>query len=142
MYNFVLKRIPLSYNNSGEPLRTPYKNALKASLAKYNPSYSLLTDDLYAIIYYFYKVDLKKDTDNLSKPAWDCLNGILFNDDSQIKIRIAGSFNLTKKPPTIDMAKFQKNLLDDLLDAFDNEDHIIYVECGKFEPAMFKFNIE
>lgn len=79
----------------------------------------------------------------MSKPVWDCLNGFLFNDDEQIKIRTAGSFDLTKGDyNVVDLSGLQGNLAVDLLDALDNEDHVVYVECGNFNPSMFKFNLE
>jgi len=71
------------------------------------------------------------------------LNGILLNDDQQIKIRIAGSFDLAAgNYSVIDLSGLQGNLVVDLLDAFESEEHIIYVECGNFKPSMYKFNIE
>ncbi len=109
----------------------------------YNPKHSVLSGDLYATIYYFFNKNLDLDTDNLSKPVWDCLNGILFNDDKQIKVRTAGSFDLTIGDySVIDVSGLQGKMVVDLLEAFENEEHIVYVECGNFKPSMFKFNIE
>ena len=143
MNNFILKSRPLSYNSCRGTKKTNYKVALTNSLFSYNPSPSILSGDLYATIYYFFNKNLDLDADNLSKPVWDCLNGVLFNDDKQIKIRTAGSFDLTTGDYcVIDMSGLQGNLVVDLLDAFDNEEHIVYIECGNFKPSMFKFNIE
>lgn len=143
MHNFILKSRPLSFNSCSGTKRTNYKTALEASFTRYNPTHTILSDELYATIYYFFNKDLKLDTDNLSKPVWDCLNGFLFNDDKQIKIRSACSFDLkTGDYTVIDLSGLQGNLVVDLLDAFDNEEHIVYIECGKFKPSMLKFNIE
>ena len=143
MHNFILKSRPLSYNSCKGKKRTNYKNALQSSFTTYNPSHTVLSSDLYATIYYFFNKNLKLDADNLSKPVWDCLNGFLFNDDQQIKIRMAGSFDLTTGDySVIDFSGLEGKLVTDLLDAFDNEEHIVYIECGKFNPSMFKFNIE
>jgi hypothetical protein len=143
MNNFILKSRPLSYNSCRGTKKMNYKIALIDSFNAYNPSHSILNGDLYATIYYFFNRNLDLDADNLSKPVWDCLNGLLFNDDNQIKIRIAGSFDLTTGDySVIDMSGLQGNLVVDLLDAFENEEHIVYVECGNFTPSMFKFNIE
>ncbi|MFN8298325.1 MAG: RusA family crossover junction endodeoxyribonuclease [Chitinophagales bacterium] len=143
MHNFILKSRPLSYNSCRGTKKLNYKSAIEASFLSYNTTHTLLSDDLYATIYYFFNKNLDLDTDNISKPLWDCLNGFLFNDDQQIKIRIAGSFDLTKGDySVIDLTGLQGKLILDLLDAFENEDHIVYVECGKFKPSMYKFNIE
>ena len=143
MNNFIFKSRPLSYNSCSGTKKINYKTALSSSLASYNPSYSIQSGELYAIIYYFFNKDLNLDADNLSKPVWDCLNGILYNDDKQIKIRTAGSFDLTAGDySVIDMSDLQGNLVVDLLEAFENEDHIVYIECGNYSPSMFKFNIE
>ena len=143
MHNFILNKRPVSYNSCRGTKKTNYKNAVQRSFTVYNSMPAILGGDLYAIIYYFYNKNLKLDTDNLSKPVLDSLTGFLFSDDQQVKIRIAGSFDLTNGDySVIDMSGLDGRLAVDLLDAFDKEDHIVYVECGKFNPAMLKFNIE
>ena len=143
MHNFILKNRPLSYNSCRGSKKDNYKAAIEAAFTRYNPAHALLTGELYATIYYFYNTNLDLDTDNLSKPVWDCLCGFLFGDDQQIKIRVAGSFDLKNGDYSlIDFSGLQGDLLADLLDAFGNEEHIVYVECGNFNPAMYKFNFE
>ena len=88
MNNFILKSRPLSYNSCRGTKKTNYKTALSTSLAIYNPSHAILSGDLYATIYYFFSTNLDLDADNLSKPVLDCLNGVLFNDDKQIKMQL------------------------------------------------------
>jgi len=143
MHNFILKGRPLSYNSCKGNKRVNYRNALISSFTNYNPTHAVLTENLYANIYYFFNKDLDLDADNLSKPVWDCLNGFLYDDDQQIKIRTAGSFNLTTGDySVIDFSGLQGELIVDLLEAFESEEHIVYIECGQFKPTMFKFNIE
>lgn len=143
MYNFVFKGRPQSYNNNTGALKSKYKAALEQSLWAYNAGLQLLHNDLYAVVYHFFYVDLCIDTDNLSKPVWDSLNGILYNDDKQIKVRIAGSFNLTAGDYNrMDFTGLQGKVVVDLLDALDNEDHVVYVECGNLGMKMYKFNLE
>ncbi len=143
MHNFILKSRPLSYNSCSGTKKTNYKNALQTSFRAYNPTHTLINNDLYATVYYFFNKNLNLDADNLSKPVWDCLTGFVFADDKQIKIRTAGSFDLTNGDyNVIDFSGLKGSLVTDLLDAFDNEDHIVYVECGRYNPSMFKFNLE
>jgi hypothetical protein len=140
MHNFIVKRRPASYNSSK---KESYKNALRASFVTYNAAQTMLGGDLYAIVYYFFRENVHLDTDNLSKPVWDCMNGLLFADDRQIKIRIAGSFDLnTYDYRDMNMSGLEENIVVELFDAFEKENHIIYVECGKLNLSMVKFNIE
>lgn len=143
MQNFILKSRPLSYNSCRGTKKVNYKTAIQTSFAEYNASLNFLTGEIYATIYYFFNKNLDLDTDNLSKPVWDILCGFLYNDDQQIKIRKAGSFDLSKGDySVIDFTGLQGDFVVDLLDAFENEEHVVYIECGRFNPAMFKFNIE
>ena len=143
MVNFILKGRPLSYNSCKGNKRDIYKIALVTSFTNYNPTHTIFTENLYANIYYFFNKDLELDADNLSKPVWDCLNGFLYNDDEQIKIRTAGSFNLTNGDYSVlDFSGLKGQLIIDLLEAFESEEHIVYIECGQFKPSMLKFNIE
>ncbi len=143
MYNFILKNRPLSYNSCKGTKKDNYRNVIQNALVSYNPEHTLMTGEIYATIYYFFNKNLNLDTDNLSKPVWDSLNDFLYNDDQQIRIRIAGSFDLTKEDYSIiDLSDLQGDLIVDLLDSFDNEDHVVYIECGNYKPSLIKFNIE
>ncbi|MGY8911405.1 MAG: RusA family crossover junction endodeoxyribonuclease [Flavobacteriales bacterium] len=143
MHNFIFKERPKSYNSLKKTKKLNYKIALENAFKSFNPSYKLLEGNLYATIYYFFNKNFRLDVDNLSKPVWNCLGGFLYEDDNQIRIRTAGSLNLELEDYNIiDMTGLKGSFVLDLLDAFENEEHIVYIECGKFEPSMFKFNIE
>ena len=88
-------------------------------------------------------MDVKVDADNLSKPVWDSLKGVLFTDDSQIRMRVAGSFDITKPDfNVLGIAGLEGELAIDLAAAAEKEDHIIYVECGKFDLSMVRIKME
>lgn len=143
MHNFIFKEKPKSYNSLKKTKKDLYKIALENAFKAFNPSHALLEGNLYATIYYFFNKNYHLDVDNLSKPVWDCLGGFLYEDDNQIRIRTAGSLNLELEDYNIiDMTGLKGSFVLELLDAFENEEHIVYIECGKFEPSMFKFNIE
>ena len=143
MYNFILKSRPLSYNSCKGYKKVNYETALKTSFRSYNPTHNVMTGELYANVYYFFNKNLDLDADNLSKPVWDSLNGFLYADDKQIKLRTAGSYDLTSGDyNVIDFSGLQGNFIIDLLEAFESEEHIVYIECGEFKPSMLKFNIE
>lgn len=146
MYHFVLKRQPKSYNGwnkASKMSKDNYKRAIEDAFQKFNQISEPLTANLYGILYHFFKDDRQMDADNLSKPIWDCLEGFLYVDDSQVKLRIAGSFNLSQID--LDILNFNdlsKPILKELLEAFETHDHIVYIECGLLKYSMLKFNSE
>ncbi len=97
MNSFLITCKPKSYNHwkknhpTGQAYLTTVTNAF---LTKY-ANHQLLTDDLYGLVYYFFKDDRSHDADNISKPLWDCLVNVVYSDDVQIKLRIAGVFDTT-----------------------------------------------
>lgn len=145
MKSFIVKRRPLSYNSCKGKRKVQYKNDLETSVRNYHPTVPILSGNLYGIVYYFFNQNIRLDTDNLSKPIWDCLTNFLFNDDDQIKFRTAGSFDLTSRDydfNVIDLTGLSGKMVDELTDAILNENHVLYIECGKFKQSMFKFSIE
>jgi Holliday junction resolvase RusA-like endonuclease len=145
MNNFVFKKQPKSYNRKfkSELSRTNYINELENSIKQFNSITSPLADDLYGLIYYFHKKNTGTDADNISKLMWDCLKGILFNDDNQVKLRIAGIIDISKGDYSIiDFSNLGGEITAELLDSFDKKDHTVYVECGLLNNSMYKFNLE
>ncbi len=145
MNSFILKRPPYSFNSwkkatASQKLR--YKTLLENAFAQFNAENKHETD-LYGIVYHFYTKNENIDADNLSKPVWDCLTGFLFEDDSQVKMRIAGSFDFrNNKIGLLDFSTLREDIAAELLQAFEQEEHFIYVECGKLNYNMFTFNLE
>jgi hypothetical protein len=144
MHNFILKRQPKSYNGwlkASTAKKKSYQEAIRGAFQHFYPNHSTLERDLYGVLYYFFKKDSNSDADNLSKPFWDCLSGFLFHDDRQLKLRTVGSFDLTKNDFNIlDFSGLEGKIITALLEAFDTEDHIVYIECGAIDYSMFKFN--
>jgi len=146
MHSFILKRQPKSYNSWSRASATKklkYKSDIESSFRQFHPTHTILTDDLYGILYYFFKKNHNHDADNLSKPLWDCLTGFLYNDDSQVKIRTVGIFDLSIEGfSVLDFSGLDGEMVAELVDAFYNEENIIYVECGILNNSMFKFKLE
>jgi Endodeoxyribonuclease RusA len=146
MHSFIFKQQPKSFNSwKGSTLarKLKYKADIEASFKRYNPSHVTLADDLYGVLYYFFKEDTKSDADNLSKPFWDCLKGILFMDDKQVKLRTAGVFDLSKTNfKDLNFLRLSEDVTAELFEAFKNNNHFVYLECGPLESSMFKFNLE
>lgn len=147
MKNFILKRQPKAYQGS-KTFKTPQSRAnfisdLENAIRQHNSLDNLLKEDLYAIVYYFQKRKTGTDADNISKPIWDCLKGILFEDDKQIKLRTAGIIDISKGDLNIvDFSSVGGKITVDLLEAMETNDHIVYIECGSLNNSLYKFNME
>lgn len=147
MKNFVLKRQPKAYQGSktfkSVLSKTNYTNDLKKSIEQFNTLDTLLTEDLYGVVYYFYKKKTGTDADNISKPIWDCLKDILFGDDKQVKLRTAGAIDVSKGDLNIiDFSNLRGEIIAELIEAFEVTDHFVYIECGILNNSMYKFNLE
>ncbi|WP_020603382.1 RusA family crossover junction endodeoxyribonuclease [Spirosoma spitsbergense] len=142
MYSFIISTRPKSYNSKKS---LAYENQLRVTYSANYPIHVPVETDLYGLVHHFFRRDIGIDADNLSKPVWDALRGLLFADDKQVKLRIAGSFNLsTNDFTTIDFSGLSGSMITSLLDALQEEtdEHILYVECGKFTTDMIKLNLE
>lgn len=140
MYSFVVCNRPKSYNSKKS---RDYEQRLTTAFRKGYPLHQSVQTELYGLIYHFYKRDIGIDADNLSKPVWDCLKGVLFDDDKQVKMRIAGSFDLlTNDFSVLDLSGLSQHMAESLLKAIETEDHILYVECGTFTVDIVRLNLE
>ena len=147
MYNLLITNQPRSHNTwkkMSEVKKLSYRTALKESLQRYHGEAEVVTDsDLYGLVYYFHKSRSTQDADNLSKPVWDSLKGVLYPDDNIVKFRIAGMFNLSEDDSqTLDITSLPPEFASDFLHAIDTEEHIVYIECGRMRNDFFRFNIE
>lgn len=145
MHSFIFKRQPKSYNSGfkSDLSKAYYLADLESSIKQFNNVTSPISKDLYGVIYYFHKKNTGTDADNISKPMWDLLKGILFNDDNQIKLRIAGNVDIsTGDFSIIDFSNLRGEITAELIEAFETKDHIVYVECGLLDKSMYKFNFE
>ncbi len=130
-----------SWKAASETKKQRYKSFIETAFLEMDPTPAMLRGELYGKALYFYTKDKRIDADNLSKPLWDCLTGFLFEDDFQVKIRTAWSFDLTRNDFNIlDFSGLRGEVVTGLIEAFENEEHIVYVACGPLNDSMFKFN--
>jgi hypothetical protein len=144
IHSFVLKRQPKSFNRwkIHSSIGQEYLTSLRSALAQFNPTFAKKTGELYGIAYYFHAKGTGTDADNISKPIWDCLTDHLFDDDKQVKIRIAGCFDLSKKDfDILDVSGVPGHVVAELVDSAANEEHTVYIECGPLQDNMYKFNL-
>lgn len=141
MYSFVVCSRPKSYNSKKKS--QDYGQRLITAFREGYPLHQSVETELYGLVYHFYRRDINIDADNLSKPVWDYLKGVLFVDDKQVKMRIAGSFSLiTNDFSVLDFSGLSQHKAEFLLEAIETEDHILYVECGTFTVDIVRLNLE
>ena len=148
MLNCLLIRIkqPPSINSFNMRKRMDYTSELRSAFQTFHSSSRPLSGDLYGIIYYFHRKVRKGnqvDADNISKPVWDSLKDVIYADDAQIKLRIAGTYDLTENYyENLNVKNLSQQIQDELNEAFENEAHILYIECGNLEDKMYQFNLK
>ena len=101
--------------------------------------------ELYGRSYYFVRrYDRHKDADAgaASKQVWDGLEGVAYDDDRVVVLRISLRFDLGVRDgfASIDLTDVPDPAFDDLLQALeDDEEHFLYVELGPYADAMVEF---
>ena len=138
MYEFISNIRPCSVRAK---TTERFKRAIKEAFKSYYPSTELVSNDLYGVVYYFHKKHNQLDADNLSKPIWDALEGVLYEDDSIIKYRAAGIFDL-RGLEILDFTLMPEHVVHDFLERLDDSDHILYMEVGNLDYSLFKFGCE
>ncbi len=147
MYNCIVTIRPASYNSWRKKSLTSkanYKAKLRTAFEERYPELKTkaLTGDLYGVVYYFHKrekhPDQAVDADNLSKPVWDSLEGLLYEDDEQIKLCFAGCIDLTEYG--LNRLK-EVSLPEKFVDTIASEPETLYIECGYLDFDLFKFKL-
>lgn len=143
MNAFLCNFIPRSVNSSPRT-KMAYYQSLRYSYAKYVGNSPLLAEELYGVVYYFYRGRNDLDADNLSKPIWDALNNSAYVDDKLIRLRCSGLFDLESEDISIlDLSTMPDIVLNDFIDMINNkEKHILYIELGSFDHDMLKLGWE
>lgn len=107
-----------------------------------------LTETLYGIVYYVaqrYHPATDADADNVSKPVWDALEGVAYDDDKLVRLRIAGVIAPSSPSGVTSLADLNLTGVPgdvaDMLTGFiaAGEAHILYIEIGPLHPTMFRF---
>lgn len=100
------------------------------------------TDALYGIVYFFSARQLAIDADNLSKPIWDALRGLVFDDDRRVELRYAGviSANRTTRQD-IRLNHVPGHAADMIIELLGGRENFIYIEIGKLNQNMYQFGL-
>jgi Holliday junction resolvase RusA-like endonuclease len=150
MYCCLLLRRPLAFNKwrPESTIGQAYRTDIRTAFTTRYGSLPSLTGNLYGLVYCFYRsynVFTDADADNISKPVWDCLgSNFLYEDDKQIRFRIAACYDLAKNQLTdLDVTGLPDDVRDALLNALTDEaeKQVVYIECGVFDNEMIRFNL-
>lgn len=144
IHSFILKRQPKSYNKwkRNSTKGQNYLNYIRDTFNEFYNSFTPKTGELYGIAYYFHSKATQTDADNISKPIWDSLSEFLYPDDKQVKLRIAGCFDIGNKDfDILDVSGVPGNVIADFVEAIEVEEHVVYIECGSLNDNMYKFNL-
>ncbi len=135
--------VPLSYNSKNTKNKDIYQKAIiNAFQRKFRgtvPCFSS-SEELYARIFFFTSDGVKVDADNISKPIWDAINGMVYLDDRMIVMRTAAVIDV-KTPPfnTIDTKGIRGSTAADLIQCLTERNvKCLYIECGIFNESMIK----
>lgn len=132
--------VPLSYNSRH---KTSYQEMIRAAVSrKYNGKVPLFpkNEELYAKVYFFTSEGINVDGDNISKPIWDALGGLVFADDRNIVMRTAAIIDVNIHPINIiDTDLMESSAAADLMQELaSSEVKCLYIECGEFNESMIK----
>ncbi|HEX6747593.1 MAG TPA: RusA family crossover junction endodeoxyribonuclease [Longimicrobium sp.] len=140
MYAFVASTRPRSVQ-AKKTLH--YKNEIVRAFQRYVPAPAQLDGPLYGVVYYFHNVPSETDADNISKPVWDCLEGLAFENDRSIRLRIAGMHDLSLGGiEALDTRLVPEEVVPDLRELVEAADHVLYIEVGRLSESMFRFGLE
>ena len=135
--------VPLSYNSrSVKNKEAYYKRIRSAFLRKYKgtvPKFPA-NEELYARVYFFTSDGVNVDCDNISKPIWDAVRGLVFVDDRSIVFRTATVIDVNIHPfNIIDTSSIDGAVAADLMQGLAApEVKCMYIECGQFKEPMIK----
>lgn len=108
------------------------------------------TDKLYFLMTYFSMGKSIRDLDNILKYASDGFTGYVFPDDSQVCLYISQGVEIKSNTITdIPIDSLPDDAVSELLsfitgnpNTMTNKQSRTYIECGKFNKSMIKYNIE
>lgn len=135
---------PFSYNSTNTKKRDKYVQLIrdtfdkeyKGKVPKYRKG-----NKLYGQVYFFTSEGTDLDADNISKPVWDALEGLVYDNDKQIVMRKSSVIYKTRH----DLIALDGNSdrAADLIQVIQRKTvKCIYIECGHFNESMVKIDLE
>lgn len=159
-YHLITDIEPVSVNSSSNrrhnKKKNDWKDHLKATMqARYPVEVGKTTlydstEKLYFLMTYFSMGNSIRDLDNILKYASDGFSGYVFPDDSQVCLYISQGVEIKSNSITdIPIDGLPDDALSELLSfiigsssSSANNQSRTYIECGKFNKSMIKYNME
>jgi Holliday junction resolvase RusA-like endonuclease len=156
MYTLAIpNQIPLSQNRRHYPTNIPgvtrmdnYRTILSTAFNARYPAHVPLTNLLYGKVFWIHRVGdgsfERRDADNFSKPLWDALNALVYNDDRQIRLRQTAKLQHGENNSlTVNVDDMEDVIYEDFLnfhlDAANTDNNWLYIELGEFNYSHVKF---
>ena len=142
---FVLPEKPLSYNafRSAER-KANYATRLRNSSRDFGGLPPGTSPPYYGLVYHFHWREDRTDVDNVSKPVWDALRGLAYEDDAVVRLRIAGKLQIAGGMlGDLDLTRAPAAAVRRLtgLTGKQKHEHVLYVELGTLRDSMFVFGL-
>lgn len=129
----LLPRRPISQQNKSNP---KYKDALRTAATERPIGPFRLEERLYCRILWFHRLPTRQDVDNIVKPIFDALKGVIFEDDYQVSQCLVARINL-EEPYRVEARDNAAAAHDSLLDMINaNHNDILYIEVGNLGPQL------
>jgi hypothetical protein len=140
---FVCAVQPLSVNaKSSAAKRATYRERLAAAFDRARGGSRRPSGPCYGIVYYFPKGRSTTDADNISKPLWDALRGVAYEDDAVLRFRQAGVIDTSETDMSeLDLTNMPDEAAERLLELVGEGEHTLYIEIGSLRADMFVFGL-
>lgn len=138
---------PISQNSRSSTKLATYSNIIVNAFSnQYRRQFSFNAKEIYGIVYYLRLRSYGIDADNVSKPLWDSINTTYYDDDRQIKIRIAGvltldNFNTFRLKRFNSLRKPDQQKVIDFFSGKLGYKHMLFIQMNDILPKHYKFRI-
>ena len=122
-FEFIIQGPPVSQQTRNRTLLRNWKNRVRLEAQRKWPSGNPPTQEEIEIRITYFHEDVSPDVDNISKPIQDALEGLIFEDDSQI-------VNLTCRKRSIDGSFRIRGMSRELANGFINGRDFIHVRIS------------
>lgn len=140
----LAKTDPVSYNSSNVKKKEKYMQLIRDSFDNvYNGKVPKYRNgcELYGQVCFFTSEGTDLDADNISKPVWDALEGLVYDNDKQIVMR-KSSVIYKAKHELIALDGYSDRAADLLQIIMKKSVKCIYIECGHFKESMIEMDLE
>ena len=137
-FAMALAKKPISAQKRGKKRRYQQEIREAAMLRVGKAKLPLLDGELYARITWFHAAEPKLDVDNIVKPIFDALVGIVYDDDHHIAQCVITRVRSRPQPDLSD-EHILPDLYSQLKKLIRNHPHVLYIEVGQLSLSKVIF---